>query len=97
MQALQPFDGVVPGEGLNRVYKVQIENLFPGHCSENDTELTLTQNQLNEITIDHATMYINECVITKLEAFGFPKNLVRAQVQGNVLNHATASYHLLML
>ena len=87
MQALQPFGGC----------QVKIENLFAGHSRDHDTELTLTQNQLNEITIDHATVYINEEAIAKLETFGFPKKLVRAQVQSNVLNHATASYHLLML
>ena len=59
--------------------------------------MTLTQHQVNEITVDHATVYINEKAISKLESYGFPKKIVRAQVQNNVLNHATAAYHLLVL
>ena len=61
--------------------------MFIGHGSDGDSgdssinaridALTLTQTQLNEITIDHATVYINEKAITKLETFGFPKKLAR--------------------
>jgi len=64
--------------------------LFIGHGSdfdENDSSLnariealTLTQPELNEITIDHATVYINEKAISKCEQFGFPKKMVRQQV-----------------
>ena len=42
MQALQPFGGMVPDDGLNRVYQVHIENLFIGHSNDSDIELTLT-------------------------------------------------------
>ena len=65
-----------------------MENLFIGHGSDGDSgdssinaridALTLTQDQLSEITIDHATVYINEKAISKLETFGFPKKLLRA-------------------
>ena len=70
--------------------QIRVENLFIGHgadlSEDNDDDsvlqarveaLTLTQSQLNEITIDHATVYINEKAIAKLETYGFPKKLAR--------------------
>ena len=79
--------GPKQSDPLAKVNQIRVENLFIGHGSdadENDSSLnarvdslTLTQSQVNEITVDHATVYINEKAITKLEAFGFPKKLVR--------------------
>ena len=112
MHALQPF-GIGGGmrdnvEVEHRINQIRVENLFVGHgASESDSGdnslyarvdgLSLTQAHLNEITIDHATVYINEKAISVCESFGFPKKLVRAQVQSGILNHATATYNLLAL
>ena len=72
---------------MSKVNQVRVENLFIGHGSDANQDdssvnarieaLTLTQTQLSEITIDHATEYISEKAIQICEHFGFPKKLIR--------------------
>ena len=81
------------------LHTVRTENIFVDYGNEeqkNSDELVISQEDLNEIRLDHATMSINEEVIGKLESFGFPTQTTRQQIHTNVLNHATASYFLLI-
>jgi len=50
------------------------------------------------ITQDFATMHINEDVIAQMESgMGMPKKLVKEHLNRGDLNHATATYELLVL
>ena len=73
---------------------VNIDNLFSGSAS---FHAKLTYTDYCSITQDYATIHINEEALQVLEGVGFPRKVVKDGINKGILNHATASYNLLVL
>lgn len=71
---------------------VNVDNLFLG---ENYDE-KLSYEDYVSVTEDLATMAVNENVLDELEKFGYNRKEVKESLAKGDLNHATASYNLLM-
>ena len=72
---------------------MNIDNLFPD--STYATKLSYTD--YCAITQDFATMHMDEEALQVLEGLGYPRRIVRDGLNKGELNHATASYNLLVL
>lgn len=75
------------------INQVNIDNLFP----DERYSAKLTYTDYCSITQDFATMHIDEEALQVLEGIGFPRKLVKDGLNKGELNHATASYNLLVL
>lgn len=73
---------------------VNIDNLFKDGDSY-DTKLSYSD--YCSITQDFATVHIDEEALQVLENVGFPRKIVKDGINKGELNHATASYNLLVL
>ena len=83
--------------GINEepdINQVAIDNLFSG---SNSYQAKLSYTDYCAITQDFATMHMNEEVLQVMEGMGFPRKIVRDGLNKGDLNHATATYNLLVL
>ena len=71
---------------------VNIDNLFPDSINAK-----LSYTDYCAITQDMATMHINEESLSIMEGMGFPRKYVKEGLNRVELNHATATYHLLVM
>jgi hypothetical protein len=76
------------------INEVVIDNLFTGSSSY---LAKLSYTDYCAITQDFATMHMNEEVLQVMEGMGFPRKVVRDGLNRGDLNHATATYNLLVL
>lgn len=72
---------------------VNVDNLFPDGVYK--TKLSYTD--YCSITQDFATMHMDEEALQVLDGLGLPRKLVREGLNKGELNHATASYNLMVL
>lgn len=87
MGAIQP-SGTQPD-----INYVNIDNLFPNDSF--NTKLSYTDYL--SITQDFATMHMDEEALSVMEGFGYPRKLVKEGLNKGELNHATATYNLLVM
>lgn len=85
-------EGEVNDIGAN-IHYVNVDNLF---FDENySTKLSYTDYW--SITEDYYTHHLNENVITAVSKMGYPRDFVVKSLNNGDLNHATASYYLLVM
>lgn len=75
---------------------MNIDNLFGSNFAPN-YNLKLSYSDYCSITQDFATMHMNEDVLQVMEGMGFPKRMVRERLNKGELDHATATYNLMVL
>jgi len=82
--------------GINELLSsVNVDNLYKSGLN---AKQRLSYSDYCSITQDHATMHINDEVLTQMEGeMGIPKKLVRDHLNRGDLNHATATYQLIVL
>ena len=80
-------------DGEAELNSVNIDNLF----NQSAFSVKLSYSDYCSVTQDFATMHMNEEVLQVMEGMGFPKRLVRENLNKGELNHATATYNLLVL
>jgi hypothetical protein len=74
---------------------VNVDNLYKSGLN---AKQRLSYSDYCSITQDHATMHINDEVLTQMEGeMGIPKKLVKDHLNRGDLNHATATYQLIVL
>ena len=88
MGAIQPSNTTQPD-----INSVNVDNLFP--TDSFSTKLSYTDYL--SITQDFATMHMDEEALQILEGYGYPRKLVKEGLNKGDLNHATASYNLLVM
>mmetsp|Transcript_7384 Transcript_7384/g.5648 ORF Transcript_7384/g.5648 Transcript_7384/m.5648 type:complete len:181 (-) Transcript_7384:30-572(-) len=76
---------------------VNVDNLFREDPTSSAEEAKLSYSDYVSITQDYATVHINEEALQVLESLGFPQKVVKHGINKGELNHATASYNLLVL
>ncbi|CDW77508.1 protein kinase domain containing protein [Stylonychia lemnae] len=89
-----PSQAINETQGEPDINQVQIDNLFLGSKSY---QAKLSYTDYCAITQDFATMHMNEEALQVMEGMGFPRKIVRDGLNKGELNHATATYNLLVL
>jgi len=74
------------------INKIFLPNIFReanknGRISYDDYEKIIGENKYNSV---------DKSIISKLEEFGYPESQVMSSLQKDEINHATATYHLLL-
>mmetsp|Transcript_7465 Transcript_7465/g.6750 ORF Transcript_7465/g.6750 Transcript_7465/m.6750 type:complete len:134 (-) Transcript_7465:38-439(-) len=87
------MNGVSEGNESGDIDSVNIDNLFKDPAYD----IKLSYSDYCAITQDFATVHIDEEALQVLENLGFPQKLVKSGINKGELNHATASYNLLVL
>lgn len=80
------------GIGAN-INFVNVDNLF--YQGNYDTKLSY--NDYCSVTEDYTTHHIDEEAIKVVEKFGYPRDFLVQCLNNGDLNHATASYYLLVI
>jgi hypothetical protein len=75
--------------------EINIEELY-FHNKDGRPRAKLCYNDYRELTEDFATMSVSETALQTLESYGYPRKLVQSCLNHHMINHATASYHLLI-
>lgn len=75
--------------------EVNLENLFI-HSNRERARPKIGYQDYKELTEDFSTMSINEGALKKMEEFGYPRRMVSSSLAAGHVNHATATYHLLV-
>ena len=66
-------------------------------CSGRNPDERLCQSDLNMIVCEQLQKQINEKALQQLESFGYDREQVIASLQAGEINHATATYQLLLI
>jgi hypothetical protein len=85
--------GMNEGGENGDINSVNIDNLF----NEAAYNTKLSYSDYCAITQDFATIHIDEEALSILESLGFQRKIVKDGINKGELNHATASYNLLVL
>lgn len=75
------------------INQINIDNLY----YDGNVTCKLSYNNYCAVTQDYFTHRIDEEAIRVLENFGYPRSMVIDSLNKGELNHATASYNLLVL
>ena len=81
---------------LANINVINIDNLF-NDDRERKYATKLSYDDYQMISEDFYTFKINEDIIAKMEGFGFSWELIVHSIHHNELNHATATYNLLLI
>ncbi len=96
---MNPFSGLTETEQSplyqgGNINLVNIDNLFN---EDTVNKFKLSYNNYCAVTQDYYTHRIDEEAVKVLETFGYPRNLLLESLNKGELNHATASYNLLVM
>jgi serine/threonine protein kinase len=84
-------------EGVHETHEninfINVDNMFHGENYDNK----LNYEDYTALTEDFATMHVNEGVLDQLEQFGYGRREVKESLRRGDLNHATASYNLMLM
>jgi hypothetical protein len=75
------------------INNVNVENLF----FDERYETKLTYHDYCAVTQDYSTIHIDEEALSAVESYGYPRSFVKKCINNGDLNHATASYYLLVM
>lgn len=98
MKGRDPLSGIDPTESNNNSLNanmnyVNVDNLFYG--SNYTTKLSYAD--YCSVTEDFTTHHIDEEALKVVESCGYPRDFVVRCLNSGDLNHATATYYLLVL